>query len=194
MKSKKKFLSLLLTLCMVLALLMPVTVFAASTDTGKAIQLVENSSAANIAGAQMSSVYFGSYQQSEYTPVTVPPSPEESKVYLDSDNTTRFVYAKSDNGWGNTLENYYKIEPIKWRVLANDAGKLLLVSDQGLDGTQFHTDYESVTWNTSTVRSWLNGYSAPENTGDMAGIDYTGNNFLNTAFSSTEQQAIADTF
>ena len=40
MKPKSKLLSLLLTICLVVGL-MPTAAFAAGTDTGKAIQLVE---------------------------------------------------------------------------------------------------------------------------------------------------------
>ena len=46
-----------------------------------------------------------------------------------------------------------------------------------------------VTWETSTIRSWLNGYDAETN---LRGRDYTDDNFLDTAFSASEQAAIAD--
>ena len=45
----------------------------------------------------------------------------------------------------------------------------------------------------STMRSWLNGYSAEQNTGGSSGIDYTSDNFIGAAFSEKEQGAIADT-
>ena len=47
---------------------------------------------------------------------------------------------------------------------------------------QYHTERENVTWETSTIRSWLNGYDA-----------YSGDNLLAAAFSSSEQAAIAQT-
>ena len=43
------------------------------------------------------------------------------------------------------------------------------------------------------MRSWLNGYSASENIGGDSGTDYTGDNFIDTAFSDGEQGAIVDT-
>ena len=49
MKPKSKLLSLLLTICLVVGL-MPTAAFAAGTDTGKAIQLVDSGTAANIGG------------------------------------------------------------------------------------------------------------------------------------------------
>ena len=63
MKPKGKILSLLLASCLV-AGLMPTAVFAAGTDTGKAIQLVDSGTAANIGGKQADNIYFGTYQQS----------------------------------------------------------------------------------------------------------------------------------
>lgn len=84
-------------------------------------------------------------------------------------------------------------DPVKWRVLSNAGGQLFLLSDQNLDALQYHTEREDVTWETSTIRSWLNGYDASSNTGGSNGINYTGDNFLNTAFSAKEQTAIAKT-
>ncbi len=84
-------------------------------------------------------------------------------------------------------------DPVKWRVLSNAGGQLFLLSDQNLEVFQYHTELENVTWENSTMRSWLNGYDASANTGGSNGIDYTGDNFLNTAFSAKEQTAIAET-
>lgn len=94
--------------------------------------------------------------------------------------------------------NYYQSssatkDPVKWRVLSNAGGQLFLLSDQNLDALQYHTEREDVTWETSTIRSWLNGYDASSNTGESNGIDYTKDNFLDTAFSAKEQTAIAET-
>lgn len=84
-------------------------------------------------------------------------------------------------------------DPVKWRVLSNADGQLFLLSDQNLEVFQYHTEQENVTWETSTMRSWLNGYNASKNTGGSTGTDYTNDNFLNTAFSANEQAAIVET-
>lgn len=94
--------------------------------------------------------------------------------------------------------NYYQSnastkEPVKWRVLSNTGGQLFLLADQNLDVFQYHTEEETVTWETSTMRSWLNGYRASSNTGGDNGTDYTGDNFLDAAFSAKEQNAIVVT-
>ena len=156
MKPKSKILSLLLAICLVVGL-MPTAAFAAGADTGKAIQLVDSGTAANISGGQADNIYFGTYKQS------------------------------SD---GN---NRYNVDPIKWRVLSNADGKLFLLSDQNLDVFQYDVGLEGVTWETSTMRSWLNGYGASSNTGGTNGIDYSRDNFIDTAFSAKEQGVIADT-
>ena len=62
MKMKKRFLSLMMTTCL-LAAMMPAVAFAAETDTGKTIQLVDGGTAVNINGGQADSIYFGTYQQ-----------------------------------------------------------------------------------------------------------------------------------
>ena len=73
-------------------------------------------------------------------------------------------------------------DPVKWRVLANADGQLFLLSDQNLEVFQYHTELENVTWETSAMRSWLNGYDA-----------YSDDNLLTAAFSADEQAAIAET-
>lgn len=106
-----------------------------------------------------------------------------------ADNVYFGTYQQSSNASGG-----YNTDPVKWRVLSNTGGQLFLLSDQNLDVFQYHTDdQENVTWETSTMRSWLNGYDASKNTGGSTGIDYTGDNFLGTAFSAKEQAAIAET-
>ncbi|MBE6966734.1 MAG: hypothetical protein E7441_11960, partial [Ruminococcaceae bacterium] len=186
MKTKTRFHKLtawLLTLAMLMTFIpnFMLTTFAAGTDTGKAIQLVDSGTAANISGGQASSIYFGTYQQSSLGN-TEPTEGAQGVGWMKSDTATK-----------NEQGPYYKIEPIKWHVLSNADRKLFLLSDQTLDTFNYHDKNENVTWETSTMRSWLNGYAASFNTGGDSGIDYTSDNFLNTAFSAKDQTAIADT-
>ncbi len=82
--------------------------------------------------------------------------------------------------------------PIKWRVLSVAGNEILLLADKTLDVQRYNeTETETeVTWETCTIRSWLNGYEAEEN---QEGNDYSDNNFLNNAFSEAEQSAIRTT-
>ncbi len=113
----------------------------------KAVELVTGGAAANIAGAQKSSVYFGNYKQS------------------------------SDGGDG------YNVDPVKWRVLSNADGKLFLLSDQNLDVVRYNETNTDVTWESCTLRKWLNGY-------DGHPYDDT---FIGSAFSEKEAAAITET-
>lgn len=65
--------------------------------------------------------------------------------------------------------------PIEWLVLARDGDKALLISRYGLDAQPYNKDTTSVTWETCTLRTWLNG------------------RFYIKAFSSAEQAAILTT-
>lgn len=94
--------------------------------------------------------------------------------------------------------NYAQSDPagqrkdrIKWRVLRKSGHKVLLLADTVLDIQPFlekasQTEGE-ITWEKSTLRSWLNGYSGSDN---LAGIDYTTSNFCDSAFNTKEKGAI----
>ena len=82
-------------------------------------------------------------------------------------------------------------EPITWRVLIkSSSGQYLIVSEKALDVKQYNTRRVAITWEKSTIRSWLNGYDASYNTD---GIDYTKDNFIDTAFNAEEKAKIIAT-
>ena len=66
-------------------------------------------------------------------------------------------------------------EPIEWIVLDVQDGKALLLSRYGLDSRGYHQNWDDVTWETCSLRLWLN------------------DRFLNAAFSAEEQSAILTT-
>lgn len=84
---------------------------------------------------------------------------------------------------------YFRHEPILWRVLYQEDDKLLLMSEYILDAMPYHTKDESVTWETCTLRSWLNGYEGSVN---LANNSYTnpGASFMSKAFNSSELEMI----
>lgn len=86
--------------------------------------------------------------------------------------------------------HYFKYEPIKWRVLNRNRNDALLLADIALDDQKYNTNYEDVTWETSSMRSWLNGYGVSVN---QPKIDYSRKNFINSAFTSTQRNAIKTT-
>ena len=87
-------------------------------------------------------------------------------------------WQEDTNGDGKADKNDQKT-PIKWRVLAVEGDDAFLLADKNLDCQKYNNTYTGVTWETCTMRSWLNGYSD--------------NNFQNEAFSAAEQSAIKAT-
>lgn len=94
---------------------------------------------------------------------------------------------QDDNGYETLTQYWFKFEPIKWRVLDPETGLVMaqtildsqaysnyLLKDN--DDGEFYGDesktYYANNWATSSIRSWLN------------------NDFLNTAFSSAEQNGL----
>ena len=110
-------------------------------------------------------------------------------------NRTDAVTAAADREqhyrWDDPDEwHYFAVQPIKWRVLSLKDGKALLLSDRTLDCFPFNLTDEEVSWQNSTVRSWLNGYNDSQN---LDGVDYSGKGFLDQAFTPEEQKAILPT-
>lgn len=50
----------------------------------------------------------------------------------------------------------YEDTAIEWQVLDKKGGKVLLLSRYGLDSQAYHEAEEEVTWETCTLRTWLN--------------------------------------
>ncbi len=65
---------------------------------------------------------------------------------------------------------------IEWIVLQKEGNKALLISRYGLDAQPYNAEYTDVTWETCTLRTWLNS------------------TFMNKAFTAEEQKAILTTF
>ena len=99
-------------------------------------------------------------------------------------------YWQSDTNGDGVADKKDEKEPIKWRVLSVDGDDVFLLADKNLDVKPYNTECTDVTWETCTLRSWLNGYDSTEND---CGTDYTSDNFIGAAFSATEQAAIKNT-
>lgn len=66
-------------------------------------------------------------------------------------------------------------EDIEWLVLQKESDKALVISRYALDCQQYNTSYTDVTWETCSLRKWLN------------------ETFINNAFSTDEQNKIQST-
>ena len=86
--------------------------------------------------------------------------------------------------------HYFRIQPIRWRVLDIKENRALLLADRIPDSVPFHDADEETSWDVSTLRIWLNGYGADANKQDF---DYTGYGFIDRAFTAAEREAIVPT-
>ena len=66
-------------------------------------------------------------------------------------------------------------EPIEWEIVTEQDGKMLLISKYILDCQPYNTEDTEVTWETCSLRQWLN------------------NDFYNTAFNESERKLIETT-
>jgi uncharacterized repeat protein (TIGR02543 family) len=139
-------------------------------------------------------VYFGRYPQSDLGTVGAITTPEgEEGIDWVTCSALYFDMLNPGNPINGGI-HYYQIEPIAWKVLENADGKLFLLARDGLDAKPYHAEYEPVTWEASTARSWLNGYGASYNTvNGTSGIDYTSDNFIGKAFTAGGQGAVITT-
>ena len=96
----------------------------------------------------------------ELRPLKPKKSPKVKKiVYIDETS----IQDKSD---------IQEQETIEWLVLDKSDTQVLLISKYVLDCQKYNSTYTDVTWETCSLRKWLNG------------------TFLNAAFSSVEQNSI----
>ena len=142
-------------------------------------------------------VWFGSYPQKEVTE-------KDGSIYDALKNATGWdennditiggikyrrlrgqdaIYQTSDSkfhyDWNGDYQtyHYFKYQPIKWRVLNRDGNDAFILANVVLDKQKYNTNYKYVTWETSSMRSWLNGYGASVN---EPKTDYSKKNFINS--------------
>lgn len=130
---------------------------------------------------------FGKYDEAYAIYVTLTGYKDVDKLLTEDDNIVAVIKALEARDAKFTVGNYVTfgeypqttagedMTPIEWLVLARDGDKALLISRYGLDAQPYNKDHTSVTWETCTLRTWLNG------------------TFYNKAFSSAEQAAILTT-
>lgn len=108
---------------------------------------------------QLENCYIGKYGEEKWNKI------KNIKV----GDTYTFGAYEQDNSTSNGKE------AIEWTVLDKDGMSLLLISKQALDCQQYNTSSTDVTWESCSLRKWMNG------------------TFLNKAFNAEEQAQIQNT-
>ena len=151
-------------------------------------------------------VWFGAYPQSEVTSGDIYNKlknatgwDENNDIVIDGNKYRRlkgedatYYNTKRVLNYYDWIEDYstyhyFKYEAIKWRVLNVSNGGALLLADQALDSQRYNQNSEDITWEKSSIRSWLN---AQDTINNQEGINYRKGNFLNEAFFLSEQAVI----
>ena len=151
-------------------------------------------------------VWFGAYPQSEVTSGDIYNKlknatgwDENNDIVIDGNKYRRlkgedatYYNTKRVLNYYDWIEDYstyhyFKYEAIKWRVLNASNGGALLLADQALDSQRYNQNSEDITWEKSSIRSWLN---AQDTINNQEGINYRKGNFLNEAFFLSEQAGI----
>ena len=107
---------------------------------------------------------------------------------------------------GADSNRYFKVEPVKWKVLTNNynnTGKALLLAENILTANvPYYEDYKNNrtidrslvypnNYKHSQIRAYLNGLSYQGQSSEVT--TWSGNGFLQTAFTATAQSKIAET-
>ena len=100
-------------------------------------------------------------------------------------------YWQNDTNGDGVADKSDAKQTIKWRVLSVNGDDAFVVADQNLDSKAYNETKTDVTWENSTIRSWLNGYGELVNKDKKSFII---DNFLDNAFSGAEQNAIKTTY
>ncbi|MBR1866471.1 MAG: fibronectin type III domain-containing protein [Lachnospiraceae bacterium] len=96
-------------------------------------------------------------------------------VVMNECDTVYFgsYWQEDTNGDGVADRNDDKT-PIRWRILSQDGDDAYVIADQVLDAKPYNEEYTDVTWETCTLRAWLN------------------EEFYNNAFTAEEQRAVIE--
>jgi uncharacterized protein YjdB len=112
-------------------------------------------------------------------------------VYFGSYPQDLSVTQSAGEGRTSSGGLWYDVGPVAWKVLTNANGRMSLLSEKNLDSKPYHTTNEAITWEKSSLRSWLNGYAGSE-AGESMANPYP-DSFIGKAFTAAEKNAIATT-
>ena len=85
---------------------------------------------------------------------------------------------------------YFRYEPVRWRIIEQDGQTATLMADRLLECAAFNEQAEDVSWESCTLRSFLNGYDETANAGGISYAQKPQDSFLGSAFSDEERAAV----
>ena len=179
-------------------------------------------SSPNHTGSERTYIAFGEWPQTEAVDFKPTTDPQSHGIFVEN------YYVEGNDKYVEEDGNYYKVEPIVWRVLTTSykapeggtAGNALLLAESILTGgiPYYHFDREEgglggMRWSGpriigdktihpnnyehSQIRAWLNGlsYQSKESEGATQSPkdEYKNAGFLQTAFTESARNLIADT-
>ena len=151
-------------------------------------------------------VYFGEYPQTiKADDVTVTDTTDSRGYYLGSDGEYYAAVTADPYGSNYTFTNnttvvsgtvyYFKVEPIRWRILSTDGETALILCDSIIANMAYQPDY---TYDSASDRYYTTANGAPDGT-YVNNYKYSevrrwlNDNFYNTAFTALEQELIITT-
>ena len=194
---RKRILSAALVLCMLITLLPAVSVPALAG--AESYNVAEETPL--IRGGQASNIYFGTYPQSSDGEGGYSDEPIKWRV-LDKNNDYYYSRVSVPDEASFAEEIYYTFDTASQtfsEASTYSAGEtyyeklssVLLLADQNLDAKPYDTNNTSITWETSTIRSWLNGYSSADVNGANA-VNPCDGSFIDSAFTVSERGVIVE--
>ncbi len=131
----------------------------------------------DVAVRPMLRIFLSGFQGAEICQDTASPSAHASQAAECADTASPSLNKGYEIGSYVTFGNYPqedgdKYEPIEWLILDSDENTALLLSKYGLDCQPYNTKDADVTWETCSLRKWLN------------------ETFFNSAFSQEERDKI----
>ena len=164
-RNKKIVMSAIPVICVLIAFwILWVNVIQPSVKYNKALTLMENG---NVIEAYEAFIALDGYKDSKEKAGSIFAKYEVEKLKAAKvGDYVKFGSYEQDNNAENGKEE------IEWLVLDKQDSKALVISKYALDCKQYNTDFTGVTWETCTLRKWLN------------------NDFLGAAFSTDEKAMI----
>ncbi len=80
---------------------------------------------------------------------------EELGDYRDSKSRIEHIYNMFATG-GEVYFGVYEGDPIPWKILHTDKDKMLLITKYPVENLAYHDELKNITWETSSIREWLN--------------------------------------